>query len=173
MNSELINAIVRCAFKICYIYFLKCFIPPINIGSLSHIFSSNDHDRKLKEYISHMKQLILSSSCHNNIESTESIDKDTAYSEIKKNITSQLKEKYGDDVFIEFENKDKDKNKEMDKSIYSLKIKKTGIINPHMTDFDESDIYVNTKTKTFHIRTKRGFEIFPLVKNSIIKCDKK
>lgn len=178
MNGESINAVVRCAFKICYIYFLKCFLPSISFVPSINLSSSTNYDRRLKEQINHMKRLLLSignqdqvkTSDHTKTDEYVASVKDAAYSEIKKTITTQLKEKYGDDVCVEFNYEDNDVNKE--KMLYSLKIKRLGTSLPIPEDYSESDIYVNTKTKTFHVRSGKGFESFPLIKHSIVKCER-
>ena len=202
MNGESINCIVRCAFKICYIYFLKCFLPSINLGLNINLFSPVDYDCMLCGQINHMKQLIISNPqpqtqcCENiktddsskqtqicdgseilskNSNSTQSDDhsasiKEAARCEIKQTITSQLKKKYGDDICIEFNYADNDKKKE--KMIYSLKIKQIGPRLPNPDNYSESDIYVNTKTKSFYVRSGEGFASFPLIKQSIVKCEK-
>lgn len=215
MNGESINAVVRCAFKICYIYFLKCFLPSISLGSNINLFSSTDYDRRLKEQINHMKRLLTSTSAVPSTEKTqekvtdgvpaktdkkqskppkqEESDKsseknsaktsdytdtdehdasikDAAYSEIKKTIANQLKEKYGNDICVEFNYEDNDKNKE--KMLYSLKIKRLGTSTPNPDDYADSDIYVNTKNKTFNVRSGKGFTSFPLIKHSIVKCER-
>ena len=194
MNRESINAIVRCAFKICYIYFLKCFLPSITFGSNINLFSSTDYDRRLKEQIKDMKRHLTSVSDDkktvgddkktvqtrdipqgkmSDYTKTDEYDasvKDAAYSEIKKTITGQLREQYGDDICVEFNYEDNDKNKE--KNLYSLKIKRLGTSSPKPADYSDSDIYVNTKTKTFHVLANGAFTSFPLIKHSIVKCEK-
>ena len=71
---------------------------------------------------------------------------------------------------VDFNYEDKEKNKE--KMLYSLKIKKLGADKPCTDNFNESDIYVNTLTKKFYVRSGDGFASFNLVKNSIVKCEK-
>lgn len=213
MNGESINAIVRCAFKICLIYFLKCFLPSVKIGAYSGLCSSNDYDKELKNQITDMSHFFVQNSItdmnsdyeveqkqkkrnskrnskrnnkHNNkyddydeCDKTEDYTKTTnhdeelkksAIKEIQQNITNQLKEKYGDDICIDFAHNEPD-NKER-KSLYALKIKEIGRREPKDRYFSDSDIYVNTETKQFYIKTDDGFHVYPLVKRSIVRCDR-
>lgn len=193
MNGDTINAVIQCAFKICYIYFLKCFLPSITLGTNINLFASTDYDGKLLGQINVMKRLFAEQkqdldqtrASKNNKKITDKLSKssdytrtdehdasvkDAAYSEIKKTISSQLREKYGDDICVDFSYDNDDKNK--DKMLYSLKIKRLGISTPDPDDYSESDVYVNTKTKTFHVKTGKGFISFPLIKHSIVKCER-
>ena len=218
MNGDSINAIVRCAFKICLIYFLKCFIPSVKIGSYSGLCSSNDYDKELKNQITIMSQFFVQNSitdmssdyelehkhkkrnskrnskrdskhdknhdhityddydeCNKTEDYTKTTNHDdelkkSAIKEIQQNITNQLKEKYGDDICIDFAHNESN-NKEK-KSLYALKIKEIGRREPRDRDFSDSDIYVNTETKQFYIKTDDGFNVYPLVKRSIVRCDR-
>jgi hypothetical protein len=64
------------------------------------------------------------------------------------------------------------KDLSMDEMIYTLKIKNIGTHVPDPESYSESEIYVNTNTKIFYIKTINGFKTFPLNKKSIIKCEK-
>ena len=210
MDKDLIKSIVRCAFKICFYYFLKCFLP------LTVIDSHGSFDIKLLKQIHTLKKLVLhldsevsesatisetigsdstststsasTSTCSNlkpnsftdgsNCSSTDNSSennndtKHIAYEKIKENITNQLKEKYGSDTQIEFNMCDDIMTKEKENMICALKIKEMGKIDPDPEKYGKSDIYVNTKTKTFHVRTLDGFQTFPLGKKSIVRCEK-
>lgn len=219
MNKNLIKSIVRCAFRICFIYFLKCFLPLIIIdsrGSSSSLLSMSNYEIELLKQISILKKLVLqfdsdesldssaspsvnespsaSASASENTstnasansnnsndshsENSESLDSNTkhlAYEKIKENITNQLKEKYGAETRVEFNicnDKETDKNNVKNDMICALKIKEMGKTDPDPEKYGNSDIYVNTKTKTFHVKTLNGFQSFPLGKKSIVKCEK-
>ncbi len=207
MDKDLIKSIVRCAFKICFYYFLKCFL--LTIDSYGNKGSLSKYEIKLLERISVLKSLVLeldldssnekssesdsgslcsstknieslnteiteSSNISSNKNYSESIDSDTkhmAYEKIKENITTQLKEKYGADTHIEFDLCD-DQTSDKNNVICALKIKEMGKTEPDPEKFGESDIYVNTKTKTFQIKTSEGFHFFPLGKKSIVRYEK-
>ena len=98
MNKKIINSIIRNAFKISYFYCMKCLIP-INIMYYGH---DNYYDIKILNEIKHMKRLILSLSNDNNSSKYNNIDVNIAYKEAKKKITRELKEKYGNNIDIEF-----------------------------------------------------------------------
>lgn len=172
MNSEMISAIVRCAFKICCIYFLKCFLPVIKFGSSGHVHRGKDrYDLMLRDQIKVMGHL-LSSERGDVLDFTKTDNlKDEAYGEIKKKITSRLKEQYGDNICIDF-TYDEAEDCKKDKVLYSLKVKELGKNDPDEKDFEESEIFVNTKTKTFGVRTSKGFRVFPLAKRSVVRCEK-
>ncbi len=59
-----------------------------------------------------------------------------------------------------------------DDSAYSLKIKNIGNQEPNKDDFNDSDIYINQKSKKFYIKTSNGFTSFPLNKKSIVRYEK-
>lgn len=197
MDNQLIKSIVRCAFKICFYYLLKWFLPSTidsGAGSLPK------YEAKLMEQINILKMILQTeidpgsgsgsdsgsgsgsgSLCTESIGSTntenteynsESLDSETkrnAYEKIKDNITAQLKEKYGTDTYVEFNVCDDESKDDM---ICALKIKEMGKNDPNPEKYGKSDIYVNTKTKTFQIRTSDGFQSFPLGKKSIVRCEK-
>jgi hypothetical protein len=227
MSEGFVNAIVRCAYRICLIYFLKCFLPSINIGPYMGICSTSNYDKELQTQISKLRKIIIrkdisesdnkSTACsgdnHSNVtcstdtRSTDTRSTDTcsssgsesdvkakveaknnhdnkkttktkereesskkaAMSEIKQTITAQLKERYGDDIAIDFSH---DTVQTKDKCLYAIKIKELGKSMPKENDFEESDIYVNTDKKVFYVRTKSGFKVYPLTKRSIIRCEK-
>jgi len=117
-------------------------------------------------------------------DANESIKKET-YDVIKKNITDNLKEKYGENVEIDFKCDETiktkktpkkqmvpEKSKSLENTVYSLKIKEVGKDEPKKNNFCESEIYVNTKTKKFYVRSKNGFESFDLQKRSVVRCKK-
>lgn len=191
MNKDFINAFVRCAFKLCFTYLSKFLLLPFHFGSSVNLV---DYDRDILEQIINMRKLLLTVSGVNNKEKTittsnsqsacgdtelnftkignnndGNVINDTAYCEIKKNITNQLIDKYGDNICVDFSIND-DGNK--DKVIYSLKIKEIGRCDPDPKNFDESEIYVNTMSKQFMVKRKHGFESFRLSKKSILKCEK-
>lgn len=194
-----INAIVRCAFKICFLYILKCFVPSISIRSYIKLCETSNYDDELNDQILIMKKLLNSCLCEyeknndkydkydkygkyckhdkKNICITKTNDhdialKNAAYDEIKMNIVDQLKEKYGDNIAIDFTYDNSKKNKDnKEKVLYALKIKEIGKNTPKIKKFNESEIYVNTETNMFHIRTKDGFHIFPLIKKSLVKVE--
>jgi hypothetical protein len=105
----------------------------------------------------------------------------SAYDEIKQNITNQLKEKYGDDVSVNFShNKPQIYHSSQylarngtdsihDKFTYALKIKGIGRDIPREKDFAESEIYINTDKKLLFIKSQNRFVVFPLLRKSIIK----
>jgi len=203
MNKTDVKLIIKIAFKICFLYLLRTFMPSFSLRKYINSSSCRDYNKeilseisKLKKVIQHCENKSDSSSNDTNdtsdsssSESSESNDDDEcnkiekkkmnheAIKSIKKEITTKLKEKYGDDTQVEFSEKsdlsdsksDCDNN---DKTLYSLKIKSMGNCDPDMKKFKESEIYVNTKSKTFMIRTKKGFETFPLIKKSVVKCEK-
>lgn len=213
MNKDLIIAVVRSAFRICCIYFLMCFLPPICIGPYINIGSTSniDYNKQMQEQILKLKKLLnntsvddlnddINDSNHdvlNSSESSESNDhscvetetsdknisnknvynNDTlnndAYKEVKKNIINQLKEQYGDNIRVDFtKNKSDVSSISQNKALYAIVIKELGKTNPNPKDFDESEIYVNTKTKTFHVKTKNTFAVYPFNKKSVVRCDK-
>lgn len=161
----------------------------------------------------------------NQVSPAKNNDNNIPYDEIRKSITDQLKQKYGDNVCIDFTyetceediasekqssnvndnvndnandnmndnvvNKKKLNNfklndivkrpektkttncmNNINDSLYSLKIKGIGRTDPDIHSFSESDIYVNTKAKTFSVMCGKGFKTFPLPKKSVIKYDK-
>jgi hypothetical protein len=241
---------------------MKCFIPPIKIGSFTILKLSQDFDRDLKEQILRMKKILTNSShvnqdfsVFNNVSNdinnannmsvgisnknnhetkintnqtninhtntnqinatninkvstnkvntnkinesspvrgrdihsnentkpniikatkTEKHDmaiRESAYDDIKKSITLQLKEKYGDDICVDFAYDDINVAEKED-ILYSLKIKEIGKSEPNPKEFSESEIYINTSSKQFCIKTKDGFQKFPLTKRSVVKCEK-
>lgn len=183
MNGDLIKAIVRCAFKICIMYFMKCFVAPINISSVFGGVSKN-YDCELLEHICEMKLLCdriknNPKSCDTQTESsvneTDSCDDESEmsnrnekYNKIKQSIAEKLKETYGDDVCVDFSNNNNNENK----ILYSIKIKQVGRNEPNPKDFCESDIYVNTQNKMFYVRTSKGFNMYPLTKKSVVRCER-
>ena len=194
MNKDLVNSIVKCAFRICSIYFMKFFVPNVNLGSYKTLPQDSNYEAELNKAISKMRDLLLKDyqNNSNNITSVEETDeyaRKTAYKQIKKNLTIQLKEKYGDNIQIDFCNEKINKNNDNDKDViilktenesvnefkeghdrkYALKIKEIGQHEPNTKNFDENDIYVNTKTKTYHIKVKNGFNTYPLGKRSIVR----
>jgi hypothetical protein len=190
MTKDSINAIIRCAFKLCFIYFLKYFIPPLNFGPHIGLCAITNYEKELHEQIAKLKELVLSHPTNNEpkihkskkereenddlFTKTDNHDaaiKEAAYDEIKKTIVNKLKEEHGDNICVEFTYQD---NEELEKNkvLYSLKIKEIGKDQPPDDKFKESEIYVNTKTKTFHVKTDNGFKSFPLIKRSVIRCEK-
>ena len=191
MNGDLINEIVRCAFKLCLIYFLKCFLPSVNLGSYVGVCASTDYDKELRDQILVMRRFFIKDrddekheakkcdvkKCDTREDDQEftrtkghdNAVKESAMNEIKQNITEQLKEKYGDNICVDFACDDAPKDKKM---LYALKIKEIGRCDPKEGDFCESDIYVNTESKQFYVKTKSGFHTYPLLKRSVVKCEK-
>ena len=179
MNKDFINAIIRCAFRLCFLYILKFLLPPICLGKYISLFAT-DYNNEIIQQIDRMRKLLISSNSedtsttnHDNDNFTKTDNHDNeikyaAYNDIKKNITGQLIEKYGDNICVDFTFD----NENREKVIYSLKIKEIGKCDPDPKNFDESEIYVNTKTKHFLVKNKRNFETFPLSKRSIIKCER-
>lgn len=222
--------IILYAFKICFYYFLKTFLPIMYFGS------KIDYSFKLDQQIEKLKTLIHN---NDNKHSRDDIHKDTniihddkiddnkmddnmgknidentdknteedmkqndAIKNIKKSesienltklqetITSQLRDRYGNDVIIDFtyntiNNSSKSniggENTNASNGIvnntntdieYALKIKRIGGDMPDFDDYAESEIFVHTEKKVFYIRTKTGFRVYPLNKKSIIKCVK-
>lgn len=168
MNTELINSIVSCAFKICLTYILKYF-------DLLSFLKLYDYDKELCCQINKLRD-ILGNKCdtiHNNAY-------DLIKEKIKDDITEKIKDKYGDDVSIDFSydvqiqpDKHNDENDEKQKVLYSLRVKEMNNKEPDESKFNKSEIYVNTKKKTFCVKTDKGFKEFPLIKKSIIRCEKK
>jgi hypothetical protein len=188
MNKDSIDAIVRCAFQICCIYFLKCFYPSVKFGSCVSLCTARNYDKELCEIIYKLKKILCDveplthkkcdkpneqsrkqeTPCFTKTDEYYPANKNIAYGEIKDTITQQLKDKYGENICVDFTYDDCDDSK----MLYSLKIKEIGKCDPDPRDFCESEIYVNTKNKTFHVKIGNKFKSFPLVKKSIVKCER-
>lgn len=208
MDECHILLIVKCAFQICYYYLLNCFTcVPIKMGSCINVSMGNNYNSDLICVITKLKKLlskicisddypcgsIPDYSCDTNTSDHHTGDYDICSNDspngyinkekkiikkIKKNITEQLKNKYGDDVCIEFQydnnvcNNDSDDNNNNGKAMYSMKIKDMGKHEPDKDDYKLSEIYVSTKNKKFYVKTRNGFECYPLAKKSLVRCDK-
>ena len=205
MNKTDVKLIIKIAFKICFLYLLRTFMPSFGLRKYIDGSSCRDYNKEILSEIAKLKKVIQQcetnennksdsdSSSSSSSSSSSDSDKDDncpkiekkkmkheAIKTIKKEITTKLKEKYGDDTQVEFSersdlsdgNSCKSDCDDGDKSIYSLKIKLMGNCDPDAKKFKESEIYVNTKHKTFMVRTKKGFETFPLIKRSVVKCEK-
>ena len=101
MNKKIINSIIRSAFKICYIYCMKCLIPINIMYYINSRSNDNYYDIQIINEIKHMKRLLISISYENN-NKYNNIDVNTAYKEAKKKIIRELKEKYGNNIDIQF-----------------------------------------------------------------------
>jgi len=180
-----INAIVRCAFKICLIYFLRCFLPSVSI--CSYIRMSTDYDKELHDQILVMRR-IIGENKNSNVNSvnnminipdksvktaegfTKTVNydnsiKDSAFKEIRQSITNQLKDKYGENICIDFtyddeKLKENKENKEK-KEIYALKIREIGRGIPE----------VDVDSKQFYVKSRSTFNVYPLTKRSMVKCE--
>jgi len=150
-----INMIIGCAFRICYIYLLKCFLPAITIGSYV-IMCPKDYDNELMENILYMKRLMSNENNTTMIKPNE--EKLSADDDIMSNKLVNFTETT-DDI-------------DEEKILYTLKIKQIGTSEPVLSDYAESDIYVNSKTKMFLVRSTDGFKSFPLIKQSIVNCER-
>lgn len=51
--------IVRYAFQICFIYFLKCLMPPVHLSSSIRMFGERDLDKELNEHINNLRDALL------------------------------------------------------------------------------------------------------------------
>lgn len=125
----------------------------------------------ITDNITHEKTTVADNITHEKIRKVDSIENLT---KLQETITSQLRDRYGNDVIIDFTYSSTKPNTEDENTEYeyALKIKRIGGDTPIWDDFAESEIYVHTEKKVFYVRTKKGFRVYPLNKKSIIKCVK-
>lgn len=160
LNDNL-NVIIGCAFRICFLYFLKCFLPVISLGTIR--LSPKNYDHELLEQILIMRSLVQPT-----LQNTESSDKESNNTMICVEQDSEHHNTNNGNTTIPNDTETNDR----DKILYALKIKQIERTDPDPKNFKMSDIYVNKKTRTFHIRTHDGFESFPLIKRSIVQFEK-
>lgn len=149
MNNNTTLAVIKCAIQITLCYILKFLTPAI--GIISHI-GSKSNDNEMDRLINKMKKIL---------NEHEIISKST--NDSKNNMDNEFISDNEDTNTIEYT--------DTNKNILLLKIKEIGDEDPDYNKFKLSDIYVNKKSKTFHIKGDDGFYVFPLSKKCIVRCD--
>src|SRR5579883_3373102 len=117
-----INDIIGCAFRICFIYFMKCFLPVISIGRIK---PQRIYEHDIWEQISILRKLLDSEIVSKDVQ-VKAINHCTnnciTHIENKKTNTEQVKEKHETSNNVQ----------------YTLKVKKIGKTDPDPSDFSIS-----------------------------------
>lgn len=181
MTNDTINSVVRCAFRICMIYLLKCLVPNINFGATLGVCATNDYVKELNDQINIMRGLLVDDNCgliDKNVKDKTKTDKydstvpPTVMKNIQSTITDQLKEKYGDNIEINFATDDLNAIRTEKNRLYALKIKEIGRKPPNEADLRDSEIYIDTTAKLFYVKHHDELHKFPLLKKSVVECER-
>jgi hypothetical protein len=155
---------------------MKCFLPNVTFGYYINLHS-RDYGAELQQQILLMKSLvsILNIPEDENETNSNSIENNSIGATTPNFNTIVTEENKSPKIIAnncDINSDLNDENNKTEKIVYAIKIKQLGNHDPDPDLFNDSDIYINKKTKIFYVKSQEGFSTFPLIKQSIIKCEK-